>query len=155
MKSLAHKVALITGVTRHQGIGAAIAFALAQAGADVCTAYYRPYDRRIPWGVEDTEPEEILMALRQTGVQAQGFEIDLGQVDGPRILCKLARERFGRTRSLDRVFGKRIIVVGGGAQVALVAHDADGHPPGMDVAPAVTRVLGGGESPGGLRRVRA
>ena len=96
MKSLAHKVALVTGVTRRQGIGAAIAVALAQAGADVCTAYYRPYDQRMPWGVEDSEPEQILMALRQTGVQAHGFEIDLGQPEGPSTLCTLVRERFGR-----------------------------------------------------------
>jgi 3-oxoacyl-[acyl-carrier protein] reductase len=96
MKSLAQKVALITGVTRRQGIGAAIAFALAQAGADICTAYYRPYDRKMPWGVEDAEPEQILSALRQTGIQAHGFEIDLGEPEGPRTLCRLVRERFGR-----------------------------------------------------------
>jgi 3-oxoacyl-[acyl-carrier protein] reductase len=95
MKSLAHKVALVTGVTRRQGIGAAVALALAQAGADVYTAYYRPYDRRMPWSVEDTEPEQILGALRQTGVRACGVEIDLAQPEGPHALFTQAQERFG------------------------------------------------------------
>jgi 3-oxoacyl-[acyl-carrier protein] reductase len=96
MNSLAHKVALVTGVTRRQGIGAAVALALAQAGADVYTSYYRPYDRSMPWGVEDTEPEEILDALRQTGVRADGVEIDLAHPEGPRALFTQAQERFGR-----------------------------------------------------------
>src|SRR5258708_25785538 len=77
MHSLAHKVALVTGVTRRQGIGAAIALALAQAGADIYTPYYRPYDRSMGGGVQDTEPEQILEALCQTGVRADGVEIDL------------------------------------------------------------------------------
>jgi len=96
MKSLAHKVALVTGVTRRQGIGAAVALSLAQAGADVYTAYYRPYDRSMPWGVEDTEPTQILHALRQTGVRAEGVEIDLASPEGPHALFAQAQERFGR-----------------------------------------------------------
>ena len=95
MHSLANKVALVTGVTRRQGIGAAVAIMLARAGADVCTAYYRPYDRTMPWGVADSEPEEIVDELRAIGVRAHGFEIDLGQPDGPRILFQNASERFG------------------------------------------------------------
>ena len=93
--SLANKVALVTGVTRRQGIGAAVAIALARAGADVGTAYYRPYDRAMPWGVTDSEPEEIVNELRATGVRAHGVEIDLGQPDGPSLLFRQARERFG------------------------------------------------------------
>src|SRR6476659_7412311 len=91
LNSLAHKVALVTGVTRRQGIGAAVALSLAQAGADVFTAYYRPYDRSMPWGVEDTEPTQILDALRETGV-----EIDLAHPEGPRALFAQAQVRFGR-----------------------------------------------------------
>jgi 3-oxoacyl-[acyl-carrier protein] reductase len=96
MNSLTHKVALVTGVTRRQGIGAAVALTLAQAGADVCAAYYRPYDRTTPWGVEETEPEQILRMLRETGVQAHGVEIDLADPEGPHALFTQAQERFGR-----------------------------------------------------------
>ena len=96
MYSLTRKVALVTGVTRRQGIGAAIALELARAGADVCTGYYRPYDQAMPWGVEEAEPEAILDTLSATGVQAHGVEIDLGLPEGPRTLFSLARQRFGR-----------------------------------------------------------
>src|SRR5262249_33506203 len=96
MSSLDHKVALVTGVTRRKGIGAAVALALARAGADVGTAYYRPYDRAMPWGVKDPEPDGIVGELRAIGVRAHGFEIDLGQPDGPHTLFQLAREHFGR-----------------------------------------------------------
>jgi 3-oxoacyl-[acyl-carrier protein] reductase len=96
MSPLDHKVALVTGVTRRKGIGAAVALALARAGADVGTAYYRPYDRAMPWGVQDPEPDGFVGELRATGVRAHGFEIDLGQPDGPHTLFQLAREHFGR-----------------------------------------------------------
>src|SRR5581483_12034523 len=96
MKSLANKVALVTGVTRRQGIGAAIALALAQAGADVFTAYYRPYDRAMAWGVANTEPEQILDALRQAGARAEGLEIDLARPEAAHTLFTQARARFGR-----------------------------------------------------------
>ena len=95
MSSLDRKVALVTGVTRREGIGAAVALALARAGADVGTAYYRPYDRTMPWSVKDSEPDEIVAGLRATGVRAHGFEIDLGEPDGPSTLFQLTREQFG------------------------------------------------------------
>ncbi|WP_016866477.1 MULTISPECIES: hypothetical protein [Fischerella] len=41
---LTGKVALVTGVSRHIGIGAAIAHSLAKGGANVFTTYYRPFD---------------------------------------------------------------------------------------------------------------
>jgi 3-oxoacyl-[acyl-carrier protein] reductase len=40
---LTDRVAVITGVTRKIGIGAAIARRLAAAGAKIFTTYYRPY----------------------------------------------------------------------------------------------------------------
>lgn len=89
------RVALITGVTRLQGIGAAIAFALARAGVNICVGYWRPYDRRMPWGVRDTEPEEIVNAVRQAGVRACGFEVDLSEPSGPQLLFQRAYAEFG------------------------------------------------------------
>jgi 3-oxoacyl-[acyl-carrier protein] reductase len=43
---LAGKVAVVTGVTRHAGIGAAIARDLVGAGAAVFTTHFREYDQR-------------------------------------------------------------------------------------------------------------
>lgn len=116
MPSLAQKVALVTGVTRRQGIGAAVALALAQAGADVCTASYRLYDRHRPWGVEETEPEQILRALRQMGGQAHGVETDLVPPEGPHTLFTQAQARFGR---LD-ILVKSAAVAGRGITVNAV-----------------------------------
>ena len=69
-KPLSRKVALITGATRLAGLGAAIAEALAQAGADIGFGYFRSYDRRQPWGVTDDQPEQLLARLRALGVRA-------------------------------------------------------------------------------------
>ena len=49
----------------------------------------------MPWGVKDTEPEEIVDKLRAFGVRAHGFEIDLARPDGPRTLFHQAREQLG------------------------------------------------------------
>jgi 3-oxoacyl-[acyl-carrier protein] reductase len=88
------RVALITGVTRRQGIGAAVALAFARVGVEVAVGYWRPYDRTMPWGVRDTEPEEIVCAVREIGVRAQGFEIDLSEPGGPQTLFQRARAEF-------------------------------------------------------------
>ncbi len=50
MSSLANKVALVTGVTLGVRASEQLSRSLwARAGADVATAYYRPYDRTMPW----------------------------------------------------------------------------------------------------------
>lgn len=100
MSPTERRVALVTGVTRKAGIGAAIALALARAGYDVATAYYRPYDRAMAWGVADDEPEAIVRELRASGARAYGFEVDLAEPDGARALFAAVREQFGRVDCL-------------------------------------------------------
>jgi NAD(P)-dependent dehydrogenase (short-subunit alcohol dehydrogenase family) len=70
MSFLDHKVALVTGVTRRKGIGAAVALALAWAGADVGTAYFRPYDRTMPWSVKDSFECFFSLLTRQARTQS-------------------------------------------------------------------------------------
>ncbi len=94
-KPLGGKVALVTGATRLAGIGAAIANALAGAGADIGLGYFRPYDRQQPWGVEDSEPEQLLAQLRRLGVCAAGFEVDLSRSEGAAELFASVRESLG------------------------------------------------------------
>lgn len=89
------KVALITGVSRRSGIGAAIARALAGVGTAVFTTYYRPYDATMAWGSDAGEAAYILTELREMGVEAEGVEADLADPAVPAQLMDQARQRFG------------------------------------------------------------
>ncbi|WP_066303473.1 SDR family oxidoreductase [Arthrobacter luteolus] len=52
---LAGRTAVITGVSREQGIGYAIASRLAQMGASLFLAHYVPHDRDQPWGADSID----------------------------------------------------------------------------------------------------
>lgn len=93
--ALSGKVALITGVSRQKGIGAAIARALAQAGVNVFTTYYRSFDELMPWGSNPVEAEAIIESIKLYGVQAQGIEADLADTQVPKQLFDLVEESFG------------------------------------------------------------
>jgi 3-oxoacyl-[acyl-carrier protein] reductase len=89
------KVAIVTGVSRRIGIGAAIAKALAEAGTTIFSTYYRPYDASMFWGSKDSEAESILAELREMGIEADGTEADLSDPAVPARLIEQARDRFG------------------------------------------------------------
>jgi 3-oxoacyl-[acyl-carrier protein] reductase len=77
--SLQGSIAIVTGASRKIGIGAAIARALAEIGADLFITYYRPYDATMPWGSAAQEAEALLDDLRAMGIRAAGMELDLAQ----------------------------------------------------------------------------
>jgi 3-oxoacyl-[acyl-carrier protein] reductase len=89
------KVALITGVSRKLGIGAAIAHTLARAGATIFTTYYQPFDAMTPWGSTGQEPEAILAELQAYGVAAAGVEADLADPSAPAQVLAAANQAFG------------------------------------------------------------
>ena len=93
--ALSGKVALITGVSRQKGIGAAIARILAQAGVNVFTTYYRTFDELMPWGSNPAEAEAIIESIKLYGVKAQGTETDLADTKVPKKLFDLVEESFG------------------------------------------------------------
>lgn len=53
--SLAGRTALVTGVSRRQGIGYAVARELAGLGASVFMHHYAPHDADQPWGADDLD----------------------------------------------------------------------------------------------------
>ena len=93
--SLAGKVALVTGVSRKAGIGAAIAQAFAEAGVNVGTTYYRPYDELMPWGSNPGEADDIVKELKAKGVRAEGIEADLSEPETPARLFDGIYSSFG------------------------------------------------------------
>jgi 3-oxoacyl-[acyl-carrier protein] reductase len=92
---LAGKTAVITGVSRQIGIGAAVARALAEVGCNVFTTYYRPYDATMLWGSQENEAEEIIAQLRGMGVKAAGLELDLSEPTAAVTLFEAAEAAVG------------------------------------------------------------
>lgn len=93
--ALTGRVALITGVSRRIGIGAAIVSALAEAGADIFTTWWRPYDTTMPWGSRHDEAEAILADARATGVRAAGMEADLADPSTPARIFDAVEQQLG------------------------------------------------------------
>ncbi len=94
------QTAVITGVSRKIGIGAAIARALAEVGCHILTTYFRPYDATMPRGNQADEASQLIAELRQMGVEAAGIELDLSQPTAPAELFALVQEQFGRANIL-------------------------------------------------------
>ena len=101
-KSLKRKVALVTGGSR--GIGAAIALALAEEGADVVISY----------ASSAAKADTIVDELKSKGVRAQAFEADQANEREVEDLVKKVAQQFGR---LD------ILVNNAGVFTTGVVHD--------------------------------
>jgi len=89
---LSGKSALVTGVSRSIGIGAAIARGLASMGANVFTTYYRPFDGA---NSKQDEAASILNEIKATGVKAYRFEADLADSAAPKAIFDLAEQTVG------------------------------------------------------------
>jgi 3-oxoacyl-[acyl-carrier protein] reductase len=89
------RIALVTGASRRNGIGAATCLALAKAGNDIAFTHWLRYDQQFPWGSGTSDPEILLEELRATGVRAEAFEVDLSLPETPAQLFDLVTERLG------------------------------------------------------------
>lgn len=95
MSSLGGRVALVTGVSRRQGIAYAVARRLLEAGADLVVSHHHAHDVEQPWGGDDIS--EVIDDLRQGAPQRRVVDhgADLAEPSAPKRLVAKAVEAFG------------------------------------------------------------
>jgi 3-oxoacyl-[acyl-carrier protein] reductase len=91
--SLAGQVAVVTGVSRTKGIGAAIARDLARHGAHLFTTGWPQYDEQ-SWEEETAEQQRLVVELRKLGVEAEWLRLDLSLPEGPQELLNAVQKKF-------------------------------------------------------------
>ncbi|WP_017568851.1 SDR family oxidoreductase [Nocardiopsis halotolerans] len=92
--------ALVTGVGRTRGIGAATARTLAASGWDVAFTHWSPYDARMPWGAEPDAPQTILAALTEHGARSIAVEADLADTATAARVFDTVTEQLGEVSAL-------------------------------------------------------
>jgi len=88
-KPLAGRVALVTGVSRRQGIGAGLTRRLLADGASVFASGWEPHDAEMTWGADPGGRSALLEDLGGVGPS-------IGPVPGHR-----SRRTKGRSRRLE------------------------------------------------------
>ena len=96
MGSLNGRTALVTGVSRRQGIGFATATRLLQAGASVAIQHWSPHDAEQPWGADDivTLVAE-LKAQASEGARVVDISANFAEDDAPAALVTHAADALG------------------------------------------------------------
>lgn len=119
------RVALVTGASRRQGIGYAIASRLAAYGASLLLHRHVPHDAAMPWGADDQDV--VLAGVRGQLVGAAGVashDADLAEPAAPQELLDAAAARFGH---IDILVCNHARSGGDGALGELDADVLDGH----------------------------
>lgn len=94
-RALAGQVAIVTGASRREGIGAAICMALARAGADVFFTHWQSYDAQTTGLLDRDGPAILEEAIERQGVRAGGMRVDLSEPDAPARVIETAAEWLG------------------------------------------------------------
>jgi 3-oxoacyl-[acyl-carrier protein] reductase len=89
------KRALVTGVGRRRGIGAALAVGLARDGWDLALSYWHPYDDRLGLGRSGDDLDRIVEEVRGLGREVVVLPADLEQADVAAGLVDRAAEELG------------------------------------------------------------
>jgi 3-oxoacyl-[acyl-carrier protein] reductase len=97
---MAKPIALISGVGRRVGVGAAIARKLASDGWDLALTFWSAYDKRMPWGVQPHDVDLIKSELVSAGARAFFIEADLEQPESAGEIFKAAKQELGPISAL-------------------------------------------------------
>ncbi|PLS02373.1 SDR family oxidoreductase [Neobacillus cucumis] len=95
MNQLKDKIAIITGVSRLKGIGAAICKELAETGYHIFFTYWTEYDKKMPWSIDLEEPIKLKEELLKTGVKVSCMELDLTQPNAAEQLINRVSVQLG------------------------------------------------------------
>jgi 3-oxoacyl-[acyl-carrier protein] reductase len=87
-------VALVTGVGRPEGIGAAVVETLAERGSDVAFTWWSPYDRRVH-GAGGTPQQRLVATIESLGRRALPIEADLSSVETPSAIFSAVEQAIG------------------------------------------------------------
>ena len=89
------KIAIVTGASRLDGIGAAICRELAASGCQIFFTYWTEYDKSMPWGVDTEEPQKLQEELAASGVKVASLEVDLAQAHFVELLLDRVSVQLG------------------------------------------------------------
>ena len=92
---LAGRVALVTGVSRRQGIGAGLTRRLLADGASVLASGWEPHDAEMAWGVDPGGTSALLEDLGGVGPSLHYAAADLERPEAATELVDATIERFG------------------------------------------------------------
>jgi 3-oxoacyl-[acyl-carrier protein] reductase len=88
-------VAVVTGVSRRIGIGAAVARRLAAAGVDLFLHSWAPHDAEQAWGADTDGVRLLVEELATTGVRVEHAEADFADPGAPARTVEQAVAVFG------------------------------------------------------------
>lgn len=119
------RVALITGVSRRDGIGFAIASRLAALGFDLALTHYAPHDEALPWGGDDVSAVTDAVAQRLLpGRRVVDLSADLADPDAPARVVAFAQDQLG---AVDVLVANHARSGGDGPLLSTTAAMLDGH----------------------------
>lgn len=96
MGALTGRTALVTGVSRRQGIGFATASRLLRAGASVAIQHWSPHDAEQPWGADDVATLVAELSDQASeGASVVDVPANFADDDGPLSVVEHAVEAFG------------------------------------------------------------
>ena len=99
---LSDRVALITGVSRFNGIGFAVARRLGRMGAKLFLHGWPEYDKQMEYVREDEELGQSLVdALRREGLTVDYVEHDFMDPEGPELVMRAAVKTYGHVDIVD------------------------------------------------------
>lgn len=93
---LAGRTAVVTGVSRRQGIGYAVASRLARMGASLFTAHYQPHDLDQPWGGDSLDAvADVLRGQLAPDAVLAHQSINLAEPDAASEMISAAAAELG------------------------------------------------------------